>query len=304
MKLRPTILAMRPGTRVVSHSFTMEDWEADEISTMDGRRAYFWVVPANVMGTWQLDAGSQKTELSLDQTFQKINGSVKLGAIAGRPARRAPERLQHRLRLRRPGRRAPRLHRPRHRRPDGRLVPRRQGRRGPLERNQEVAPRSMKEHAQAAAPSFRRPDRPRRPVRRGGLLASSSATLSEAPGRPRPRASATSCACGAVRTDPFRLSVELRGRASWSVAEGRATSRRERVRAAPEARLAALEGLPARSGSSSRAARVDLADTRIEPIERRTARGSPAERTASPPRAPLSLQGRLGAFAARASTPR
>jgi hypothetical protein len=83
MKLRPTILAMRPGTRVVSHSFTMEDWEPDETSSMDGRRAYFWVVPAGVMGTWQLDAGSQKTELSIEQTFQKISGSVKLGATQG-----------------------------------------------------------------------------------------------------------------------------------------------------------------------------------------------------------------------------
>jgi hypothetical protein len=83
MKLRPTILQMRPGTRVVSHSFTMEDWEPDEVSSMDGRRAYFWVVPANVMGTWQLEAGSQKTELSLDQVFQKINGSVKLGPTSG-----------------------------------------------------------------------------------------------------------------------------------------------------------------------------------------------------------------------------
>src|SRR5436853_256082 len=80
MKLRPTILAMKPGTRVVSHSFTMEDWEADEISTMDGRRAYFWVVPANVMGTWALDAGGTKTELNLEQTFQKINGTVNLQA--------------------------------------------------------------------------------------------------------------------------------------------------------------------------------------------------------------------------------
>jgi hypothetical protein len=83
MKLRPTILAMRPGTRVVSHSFTMEDWEADEVSSMDGRRAYFWVVPANVMGAWQLEAGSQKAEISLDQTFQKISGSIKLGTTQG-----------------------------------------------------------------------------------------------------------------------------------------------------------------------------------------------------------------------------
>jgi hypothetical protein len=83
MKLRPTLLAMRPGTRVVSHSFTMEDWEADEISSVDGRRAYFWVVPANVMGTWLLDAGAQKPEVSFDQTFQKISGRVKLGAVDG-----------------------------------------------------------------------------------------------------------------------------------------------------------------------------------------------------------------------------
>ena len=81
MKLRPQILSMRPGTRVVSHSFTMEDWEADEISSVDGRRAYFWVVPANVMGNWTLETGSQKTDLSFEQTFQKINGTVTLGPV-------------------------------------------------------------------------------------------------------------------------------------------------------------------------------------------------------------------------------
>jgi hypothetical protein len=83
MKLRPQLLSMKPGTRVVSHSFTMEDWEADEISSMDGRRAYFWVVPANVMGTWALEAGAQRTELLLEQTFQKINGTVALGSVQG-----------------------------------------------------------------------------------------------------------------------------------------------------------------------------------------------------------------------------
>jgi SAM-dependent methyltransferase len=81
MKLRPTILAMKPGTRVASHSFTMEDWEADEISTLDGRRAYFWIVPANVMGTWSLDIGGQKVDLAFEQTFQKINGTVALGGM-------------------------------------------------------------------------------------------------------------------------------------------------------------------------------------------------------------------------------
>jgi len=80
MKLRPTILAMKPGTRIVSHSFTMEDWEPDEISIMDGRRAYFWVVPANVGGSWQLESGADRHELAFDQRFQKIEGSVNLGA--------------------------------------------------------------------------------------------------------------------------------------------------------------------------------------------------------------------------------
>ncbi|HET7198244.1 MAG TPA: class I SAM-dependent methyltransferase [Burkholderiales bacterium] len=83
MKLRPQILQMRPGTRVVSHSFTMEDWQPDEVSSMDGRRAYFWVVPANVMGTWALELGGQSTELTLEQTFQKIDGWVVVGPVHG-----------------------------------------------------------------------------------------------------------------------------------------------------------------------------------------------------------------------------
>jgi len=82
MKLRPQILSMKPGTRVVSHSFNMEDWEADEISTLDGRKAYFWVVPAQVGGNWSLEAGPARTELVLEQTFQKINGWVNLSRLA------------------------------------------------------------------------------------------------------------------------------------------------------------------------------------------------------------------------------
>jgi hypothetical protein len=83
MKLRPTLLSMKPGTRVVSHSFTMEDWEADEISSMDGRRAYFWIVPANVMGSWTVEANNQRADMTLEQVFQKINGSVNMGQVQG-----------------------------------------------------------------------------------------------------------------------------------------------------------------------------------------------------------------------------
>ncbi|HYD55984.1 MAG TPA: class I SAM-dependent methyltransferase [Burkholderiales bacterium] len=83
MKLRPTLLSMRPGTRVVSHSFTMEDWEADEISSVDGRRAYFWVVPAQVQGTWSFDGGTGKpVDMVFEQSFQKIAGTVAIGPVA------------------------------------------------------------------------------------------------------------------------------------------------------------------------------------------------------------------------------
>jgi cyclopropane fatty-acyl-phospholipid synthase-like methyltransferase len=87
LKLRPTLLAMKPGTRIVSHSFSMDDWEADEVSSLDGRRAYFWVVPAIVAGTWTIEragaGASEKHEISLEQHYQKIEGMVSLGAIYG-----------------------------------------------------------------------------------------------------------------------------------------------------------------------------------------------------------------------------
>ena len=84
LKLRPTILTMRPGTRVVSHSFAMDDWEAEEISSLDGRRAYYWVVPANVQGTWRLSIpGGETPEVTFEQKFQKIEGHVQLGTIQG-----------------------------------------------------------------------------------------------------------------------------------------------------------------------------------------------------------------------------
>jgi SAM-dependent methyltransferase len=87
LKLRPTLLAMKPGTRVVSHSFSMDDWEADEVSSLDGRRIYFWVVPAIVAGAWTLEfpgAGApERHEITLEQHFQKIEGMVSLGAVYG-----------------------------------------------------------------------------------------------------------------------------------------------------------------------------------------------------------------------------
>jgi SAM-dependent methyltransferase len=86
IKLRPTLLQMKPGTRVVSHSFTMDDWSPDETSSISGRQAYFWIVPANVNGKWgvELSGGSgsgQKVDLVIDQRFQKIEGWAVLGTV-------------------------------------------------------------------------------------------------------------------------------------------------------------------------------------------------------------------------------
>jgi hypothetical protein len=84
LKLRPTILAMKPGTRVVSHSFTMDDWEPDETSSMDGRRMFFWRVPASVQGGWKVSvAGGDTFDVNFEQKFQKIEGTVNLGTIQG-----------------------------------------------------------------------------------------------------------------------------------------------------------------------------------------------------------------------------
>ncbi len=74
MRLRPKILDMKPGTRVVSHAFTMGDWEADQTQSAEGRTAYFWVVPAKVEGAWNWTNG----ELTLRQAYQKIDGNLRL----------------------------------------------------------------------------------------------------------------------------------------------------------------------------------------------------------------------------------
>jgi SAM-dependent methyltransferase len=81
VKLRPTILKMKPGTRVVSHAFTMDDWQADQTDSVDGRTAYLWIVPAPVEGTWKWSvsgSGPKDYELMLRQQYQNVEGVVRL----------------------------------------------------------------------------------------------------------------------------------------------------------------------------------------------------------------------------------
>jgi hypothetical protein len=82
LKLRPTLLEMKPGTRVVSHAFTMGDWTPDETATAEGYSAYLWIVPAKVQGRWQVTAPGGNFDLWLEQTFQKIVGKVAGSGLA------------------------------------------------------------------------------------------------------------------------------------------------------------------------------------------------------------------------------
>ena len=79
LKLRPKILGLKPGTRIVSNTFTMGEWTADETVTVNNGcngswcTALLWIVPAKVEGTWQIPQG----ELRLKQSFQKVSGTLR-----------------------------------------------------------------------------------------------------------------------------------------------------------------------------------------------------------------------------------
>jgi SAM-dependent methyltransferase len=79
LRLRPKLLEMKPGTRLVSNEFDMGDWQPDETSSINDHSAYLWVVPAKVGGNWKLehDIGADDDPvLSLTQKFQKVEGAI------------------------------------------------------------------------------------------------------------------------------------------------------------------------------------------------------------------------------------
>jgi predicted RNA methylase len=85
-RLRPTILDMKPGTRVVSNSFSMGSWQPDERAevTEDCRgycRAMLWIVPAKVDGAWTFERGTSSSTLSLKQEFQSFTGTITDGNV-------------------------------------------------------------------------------------------------------------------------------------------------------------------------------------------------------------------------------
>ena len=83
MQLRPTLLNLKPGTRIVSNTFTMEDWDPDQTETIEKDcsswcTALLWIVPAKVQGTWKTPTGN----LTLTQEFQKLTGNLNGTAIS------------------------------------------------------------------------------------------------------------------------------------------------------------------------------------------------------------------------------
>jgi hypothetical protein len=89
LMVRPRILDLKPGTRLVSHDYGFGEWPPDVEFTMDapgkpvGRdqksKVMFWVVPARVAGKWVWQGPAGLYELQLDQVFQKLSGTLSAG---------------------------------------------------------------------------------------------------------------------------------------------------------------------------------------------------------------------------------
>jgi len=86
LRLRPQLLKMQPGTRIIAHQFPMGDWLPDETSILASRPGYLWIVPANAGGAWQFDlphcdGHTRPVTLTMTQTFQRIAGTATLDAL-------------------------------------------------------------------------------------------------------------------------------------------------------------------------------------------------------------------------------
>ena len=80
-RLRPRLLDLRPGTRIVAHDFDLEDWKPDSMTTIR-KNVFLWIVPAKVAGRWRarvaLPDGARTIEVELNQRFQEVNGLARI----------------------------------------------------------------------------------------------------------------------------------------------------------------------------------------------------------------------------------
>lgn len=91
-RLRPTLLAMKPGTRVVSYRFSMGAWEPDATISGENHDAFLWRVPVRLEGAWTVRiGGAPGPTLRIEQQFQRIEGRAEWGGRAA-PLREASVR--------------------------------------------------------------------------------------------------------------------------------------------------------------------------------------------------------------------
>ena len=86
LQLRPKILKLRPGTRIVSHDWDMGDWAPDRTITLDvpdkkiglekRSRVHLWIVPARVEGVWCGAGKARGKRLEIRQAFQKFEARL------------------------------------------------------------------------------------------------------------------------------------------------------------------------------------------------------------------------------------
>jgi SAM-dependent methyltransferase len=78
LRLRPTLLHMAPGTRVVSHTYAMSEWKPEEEASTDAGQSYIWIVPAKEAGEWSFEqrSGTDRFAVNLEQTFQELRGTA------------------------------------------------------------------------------------------------------------------------------------------------------------------------------------------------------------------------------------
>ena len=83
-KLRPLLLGLKPGTRIVSHDFDLDDWKPDQKTTIR-KNVFLWIVPAPVGGRWQarlaLPPIERQLEVELTQRFQEISAHARLNGV-------------------------------------------------------------------------------------------------------------------------------------------------------------------------------------------------------------------------------
>jgi hypothetical protein len=84
LRLRPALLELKPGTRIVSHDFDFGDWRPDQ-KTSIRKNVFLWIVPARAAGRWQarleLPPVERLLELELSQRYQEVSGHARLNGV-------------------------------------------------------------------------------------------------------------------------------------------------------------------------------------------------------------------------------